>query len=57
MIVPGDSVKNLPVVIRDDQLTEGIESFGLQLSTTNANQIAIQRNTALVIIRDDDGNI
>ena len=57
MIVPGDSNKNAAIVIRDDQLTEGIENFVLQLSTTNNNQIAIGRSTSLVVIQDNDGKV
>ena len=57
MIVPGESNKNAAIVIRDDQLTEGVENFVLQLSTTNNNQIAIGRRTSLVVIQDNDGKV
>ena len=56
-IAPGDTNKNMIIPIRNDQLTEGAETFFLELTTTNNNQINLGRNFAVVLIQDDDGNI
>ena len=54
VIAPGDTSKSMIIPIVNDGLTEGLQSFSLDLTTTNNNQISIQRSSALVLIEDDD---
>ena len=57
VIMPGEENKNVTISIQNDQLKEGPENIIVELSTTNTNQISIGKNSAVVLIQDDDGKV
>jgi hypothetical protein len=57
VIMPGEENKNVTISIQNDQLKEGPENIIVELSTTNTNQVSIGKNSAVVLIQDDDGKV
>ena len=53
---PGDTTKDVHIMINNDGLTEELENFVLRLTSNNSAQITIGTPfTSSVIINDDDG--
>jgi hypothetical protein len=57
VIMPGEENKNVTISIQNDQKREGPENIIVELSTTNTNKISIGKNSAVVLIQDDDGKV
>ena len=54
VIMPGEENKNVIIAIQNDKITEGLENIIVELTTTNTNQVSIEKNSAVVLIQDDD---